>query len=103
MDINSIFELILNNFNFGLILSINALVYGLIKLCDLFKPKVTPKIIKIAITICSSVLLGILYWKLADLSLEVILNSCICATLIWDWILKPILKRIKIDYNNEHN
>ena len=101
MDINSVFEFILNNFNFGLILSINALVYGLIKVCDCFKPKVTPKIIKVAITICSSVLLGIIYWKVADLSPEVIINSCICATLIWDWILKPILKRIKLDYQTK--
>ena len=101
MDINSVFELISNNFNFGLIFSINALVYGVIKIYNLFKPKATSKLIKVVITICSSILLGIIYWKIADVNPEIILNSCICATLIWDWIIKPIFKKVKIDYTNE--
>ena len=100
MDINSVFELISNNFNFGLIFSINALVYGVIKIYNLFKPKATSKLIKVVITICSSILLGIIYWKIADVNPEIILSSCISAPLIWDWILKPILKKLKADYKS---
>lgn len=98
MEIQSIIDVILNNFNFGLIISINALVYFLIKISDTIIKKPSSKLIKVIITILSSTILGIVYWKAANISTDIIISSCISAPLIWDWILKPILKKFKVDY-----
>lgn len=101
MDLEIIFNTILNNFDFGLIISINAFTYGIIKLIDIFKVKSINKFIKILVTIISCLLFGFVYYKYGNIEPIVILNSCISAPLIWDWVLKPILKKIKIDYENE--
>lgn len=101
MDLELIFNTIFNNFNFGLIICINAFTYGIIKIIDIFKTESVNKFIKVLITIISCLLFGFIYYKHGNIELIVILNSCISAPLIWDWVLKPILKKIKIDYENE--
>lgn len=101
MDLELIFNIILNNFNFGLIICINAFTYGIIKIIDIFKTESVNKFIKVLITIISCLLLGFIYYKYGNIEPIVILNSCISAPLIWDWVLKPILRKIKIDYKNE--
>lgn len=101
MEFQQIIDAILNNFNFGLIISINVLVYLLIKVSDLISKQHSPKWLKIVVTILSSILLGIVYWKAANISVDVIISSCISAPLIWDWVLKPILQRFKADYANK--
>lgn len=101
MDIQSIIETILGNFNFGLVISINVLVYAIIKLSDYITKQKTPKWIKIAATVVSSIVLGIVYYHAGNVSTDVILSSCVCAPLIWDWIIKPILEKFKKDYKKE--
>lgn len=101
MEFQQIIDAILNNFNFGLIISINVLVYLLIKVSDLISKQHSPKWLKIVVTILSSILLGIVYWRAANISVDVIISSCISAPLIWDWVLKPILQRFKVDYANK--
>lgn len=101
MDLELIFNTILNNFNFGLIIAINVFTYGVIKVIDTFKVKSVNKLIKVFITIFSCLLFGFIYYKYGNIEPIIILNSCISAPLIWDWVLKPILRKIKIDYENE--
>lgn len=103
MELSTIFDVIINNFDFGLILSINVLVYTIIKIISVVSKETISKLIKIIITILVSVCFGFLYWKVTDNSASIVLNSCICATLIWDWFLKPILGKLKIDYNGTNN
>lgn len=102
MEIQSIIDIILNNFNFGLIISINVLVYTIVKFTDFITKNHTPKWLKIVITIFSAVLLGFVYWKAGNVTNDVILSSCISAPLIWDWIIKPILNKFGIDYKTDN-
>lgn len=98
MELQSLLDCILTNFNLGIILSINALVYGLIQFIGSIIHKKVSKLVKVIVTIFASIILGTIYYKLGDIDINIVLNSCICATLIWDWILKPLLKQIKADY-----
>lgn len=98
MDIQSIIDIIINNFNFGLIISINLLVYGLITIYNALFKKEASKGFKIIITIISIFILGFVYWKTETISKDVIISSCVSAPLIWDWVLKPIFKKFKLDY-----
>ena len=87
------------NYNFNLILSINIISYLIIQL--LHKIMFTSKDIKILITIIVSIAAGILYHFISDISTEVLVNSVILAPLAWDWVFKPILNKIGIDYKEE--
>lgn len=87
------------NYNFNLILSINIISYLIIQL--LHKIMFTSKGIKILITIIVSIAAGILYHFISDISTEVLVNSVILAPLAWDWVFKPILNKIGIDYKEE--
>ena len=100
MDISSIITTILNSFSFGIVISINAVVYLIIKFIEEIKHNTVSKLIKIIVTIISSIIIGFVYYKIVDISFETLLNSCICAPVIWDWIIKPIFHKFKIDYTN---
>lgn len=89
---------LISNYNFNLILSINILSYLIIQLLHL---KIfTPKGLKIAVTIIVSVAMGTLYHFISDISTEVLINSVILAPLAWDWVFKPILNKIGVDYKD---
>ena len=90
---------LISNYNFNLILSINIVSYLIIRL--LHKIMFTPKGIKIFITILVSIAMGIIYHFISDISTEVLVNSVILAPLAWDWVFKPILNKIGIDYKEE--
>ena len=95
-------DIIINNFDFGLILSINVLVYLFIKITEAIAPNVSKvKWYKIICTIIICIGFGLAYSQLTDVEGTKILNSCICAPVIWDWILKPILQKFKIDYKTQ--
>lgn len=98
MELNQIIDIIINNFNFGLIISINLLTYGIITVYNTIFKKKASKLLKIIITIFSIIILGIVYWKIGNIDKDVIISSCVSAPLIWDWVLKPILKKFKLDY-----
>ena len=94
-------DIILNNFDFGLIISINVLVYIFIKITGLISPNIINfKWYKIVCTIIICVGFGLLYRQITDIEGTKLLNSCICAPVIWDWVLKPIVQKLKIDYTN---
>lgn len=98
MEIQSIIDIIVNNFNFSLIISINAFTYGIITICNIIFKKEISKLFKIIATIFSIIVLGFIYWKTETISKDIIISSCVSAPLIWDWILKPILNKFKLDY-----
>lgn len=94
-------DIILNNFDFGLIISINVLVYAFVKITEGISPEVAKlKWYKIVCTTIICIGFGLCYRQLTDIEPTKLLNSSICAPLIWDWILKPIVHKLKIDYIN---
>lgn len=91
---------LISNYNFNFILSINIISYLIIQL--LHKIMFTPKGIKILITILVSIIMGIIYHFISDMNTEVLINSAILAPLAWDWVFKPILNKIGIDYKEDY-
>lgn len=90
---------LISNYNFNFILSINIISYLIIQLFH--KVILTKRWIKILITIIVSILMGILYHFITDNSTEILINSAILAPLAWDWVFKPILNKIGIDYKKD--
>ena len=91
---------LISNYNFNLILSINIISYLIIQL--LHRIMFTPKGIKILITIIVSIAMGVIYHFISDISTEVLVNSVILAPLAWDWVFKPILNKIGVDYKDDY-
>ncbi|MBP3201266.1 MAG: hypothetical protein J6M39_06425 [Lachnospiraceae bacterium] len=95
-------EIITNNFDFGVIFSINVLVYLFIKMTESIFPNVSKiKWYKIVCTIIIGVIFGIVYKEISNIEITTLINSCICAPVIWDWVLKPILQKFKVDYKDD--
>ena len=88
------------SFNFAYVISINVVVYILIMIFEnLFKLKIK-KGYKILTTILITIAFGILYHFTTEISNEQLINSSILAPVSWDWIIKPLLTKFKIDYKD---
>lgn len=86
------------NFNFGIIISINVLAYLVIQLIGYFAKKKINKGVKIVVTCVCSICMFLLYGEISDIAKDVLVNSTIIAPISWDWIIKPIAKKLNIDY-----
>lgn len=90
---------LINNFDFALMLIINVITYGCIKIIDEINgdklPTTWQKRIVLVIT---AVLVGIIYRYTTNIPIIVIINSCIVAPIAWSWIAKPIANKLGIDY-----
>lgn len=95
-----VFQYAVGNFNFGYVLSINIIAYALILICSKVRKKELTKLIKVILTILVSIIMFILYKLYTQIETDVLINSSILAPVAWDWIIKPICKLLKIDYND---
>lgn len=100
MYFETILSYVNDSFNFAYVISINIVVYVLIMLFEnLFKRKIK-KGYKILTTILITIAFGILYHFITDIPNEQLINSSILAPVSWDWIIKPLLTKFKIDYKD---
>lgn len=103
MYTEQLFQYVATNFDFAFVISINVVAYLIITLIGYITKKKVSKVIKIGITIVTSILLFLLYGGITDCNKEVLLNSSILAPVAWDWIIKPLCNWIKIDYKENIN
>lgn len=97
-----IFKIILNNFDIAYIISVNVLVYAVIKIFDYLNgTKKVPLRVKRIITLICTIILAIIYKLFTDIDNYVLLNSSICAPVIYSWIIKPIIKKIGLGYKTD--
>lgn len=90
---------LVHNFDFALMLVINVITYGIIKLIDEFNgDKVPTTWQKRIVFIIISIIIGIIYRITTDVPINIIINSCIIAPVAWSWIAKPIANKLGIDY-----
>lgn len=101
MYTEQLFQYVASNFDFAFVISINVVAYLIITLIGYITKKKVSKVIKIGITIATSIMLFFLYGGITDANREVLLNSSILAPVAWDWIIKPLCNWIKIDYKKE--
>lgn len=101
-SINSIFDVILNNFDLGFCISVNILTYLIVKFIEDINPKkVISVLYKRIILIGCVILIAGFYFYYTEISKGIILNSSILAPVFWSWIMKPVCKKLGIDYNKE--
>ena len=98
--IENIIDYAIGNFNFGYIISINVLSYLVIHLIGLILKKTIKKGYKILVTVIVSICMFVLYGQISDIQTDILVNSTILAPVSWDWLIKPICVRFKIDYKN---
>lgn len=100
MYFETILSYVNDSFNFAYVISINIVVYILIMIFEaLFKHKIK-KGYKILITILITICFAFLYHFTTEISNEQLINSSILAPVSWDWIIKPLLIKFKIDYKD---
>lgn len=91
---------ILNNFDFGFVISVNIITYAIIKIIESITKKKLKRIFKIIATILVTISFDFIFIKYTEIDKQILLNSSILAPVAWDWVIKPICKLIKIDYKN---
>lgn len=97
-----IIDLIINNFDFSFMLSINVLTYLSIKLIDdINGKKKVPRWQKRAVLVLAIILITAAYIGIGYDDKKVLLNSAILAPVAWSWLAKPIAKKLGIDYKKE--
>lgn len=93
---------IINNFDWSYMLSVNVLTYTINKLLDAVHTKKTSSWIKKLTTLIVIIVLTSAYILLdKDISYRILLNSAILAPVAWDFIFKPLLNKIGLNYKDE--
>ena len=97
--VDTVIKQIINNFDFALMFIVNVLSYLIIRLVYAIKKgKYINTWSKRFILMACSVAIAMIYKLGGYNSNMIILNSAILAPVFWDWILRPILIKLGIDY-----
>lgn len=102
MEITTILEKILSNIDFPYMFAVNLLTYFWIKFVDdVNGAKSVDTWAKRGIALLSGLLLSIPVYYLSDTKPLTLLYSFILSLFSWDWIFKPIVKKLKADYRKD--
>lgn len=95
---------VFDSFDIIYILMINIVTYFLIKTADYFNgDKKVPVLIKRIFLVLATIIMFCIYkYNNYDDALRLI-NSSIAAPVIWTWILKPIINKLKIGYKQDNS
>lgn len=93
---------VFDSFDIIYILMINIVTYFLIKTADYFNGnKKVPVLTKRIFLVLATIIMFCIYkYNNYDDALKLI-NSSISAPVIWTWILKPIINKLKIGYKQD--
>ncbi len=101
---DQIINQLVHNFDFALMLVINVVTYIAIKILDeLNGEKVPTTWQKRLIFVASAIIVGAVYGLTTDISINIIINSCIIAPVAWSWLAKPIANKFGIDYKQKQS
>jgi hypothetical protein len=95
---------VFDSFDIIYILMINIVTYFLIKIADYFNgDKKVPVLTKRIFLVLATIIMFCIYkYNNYDDALKLI-NSSIAAPVIWTWILKPIINKLKIGYKQDNS
>lgn len=95
---------VFDSFDIIYILMINIVTYFLIKIADYFNgDKKVPVLTKRIFLVLATIIMFCIYkYNNYDDALKLI-NSSIAAPIIWTWILKPIINKLKIGYKQDNS
>ena len=100
MDIiEKLIDLIIANFDFSYMITINVLTYVIIKIIDYInKEKSIKTLYKRIVLLCSIIIVTTVYVVIDYEDYVTLFNSAICAPVFYSWILRPILIKCNIGY-----
>lgn len=92
------------NFDFALMLIINIITYFIIKIIDEVNGDKQPTTWqKRIVFLIVAIIVGIVYKFTTNISVNIIINSCIIAPVAWSWLAKPIAGKFGIDYKKDYS
>ncbi len=101
--ISNFVELFNTHFDLSFMLCVNILTYILIKVIDdLNGDKVVSTWTKRLVMLISCFAIAAGYIAGGYENTTILINSAILAPVAWSWIFKPILKKIGVDYKQNH-
>lgn len=90
-----------NSFDFSFCIVTNITTYLFIKsLKDIKRSIKITTWQKRIIFLCIALIISVIY-KLTGSDYKILFNSIIISPVTWSWILKPICKKLNIDYSNK--
>lgn len=99
-----IINILINNFDYPYMFSINILTYLIIKLLDNLNGDELPSFLTKRIVLIINVIIITLVYVLIGYDNKIILvNSAIAAPIFWSWILRPICIKFGIGYKDIDN
>lgn len=97
--IEKLLDLIVSNFDFSYMITINVLTYIIIKGLDYLNKDKNVKTITKRIVLVISIIIVTVGYILTDYQdYTVLINSAICAPVFYSWVLRPILIKCNIGY-----
>lgn len=97
--IEKLLDLIVSNFDFSYMITINVLTYIIIKSLDYLNKDKSVKTITKRIVLVISIIIVTVGYILTDYQdYTVLINSAICAPVFYSWVLRPILIKCNIGY-----
>lgn len=101
--IENIVEKIINNFDFGYMLTINIMTYLINKVVDRIKEGKSSTLLKRIVLVISIISLTGIYLMVGYDDKIILVNSAIASPVFYSWVLKPIFKHFGIGYENSIN
>jgi hypothetical protein len=97
--IEKIIDLIINNFDFSFMITINGLTYFIIKIIDDMngKKKVPAWQKRLVLVVCIGIITAV-YIEIGYSDIKMLLNSAILAPVFWKWLAAPICDKLGINY-----
>ena len=97
--IEKILDLIISNFDFSYMITINVLTYIIIKALDYINKNKNVTTIEKRIALLTSIIAVTSCYLLSGYKeYIVLLNSAICAPVFYSWVIRPILIKFNIGY-----
>ena len=97
--IEKILDLIISNFDFSYMITINVLTYIIIKALDYINKNKNVTTLEKRIALLTSIIVVTSCYLLSGYKdYIVLLNSAICAPVFYSWVIRPILIKFNIGY-----
>lgn len=97
--IEKLLDLIISNFDFSYMITINVLTYIIIKVIDYINKNKNVTTLEKRIALLASIIIVTSCYLLSGYKdYIVLLNSAICAPVFYSWVLRPILIKFNIGY-----
>lgn len=94
---DSIINIIINNFDISYCITVNILTYIIITVLINANHGDISRVLKRVILVLAIITVAIVYYNIG-VDNKVLINSAILAPVSWSWVIKPIVTKLGYDY-----